>query len=148
MRLTVSCCIRFHTTYQLTEKSDIYSFGVVLLELITGQRAIQSGRSKVHIVPYMASYIATGNIGAVVDKRFRGSFSSNSIKSVTDLAMQCTADTSADRPTIVDVVNRLKVCIELEATSENGTDRNVEGERSVQFSALEVEGSNHHLSPR
>ncbi|KAG6530382.1 hypothetical protein ZIOFF_012612 [Zingiber officinale] len=138
----------FHTTYQLTEKSDIYSFGVVLLELITGQRAIQSGRSKVHIVQYMASYIAVGNIDAVVDKRFRRSFSSNSIRNVTDLAMQCTADTSADRPTIVDVVNQLKVCIELEATSENGTDRNVEGERSVQFSALEVEGSNHHLGPR
>ncbi|KAG6526593.1 hypothetical protein ZIOFF_016585 [Zingiber officinale] len=138
----------FHTTYQLTEKSDIYSFGVVLLELITGQRAIQSGRSKVHIVQYMASYIAAGNIDAVVDKRFRRSFSSNSIRNVTDLAMQCTADTSADRPTIVDVVNQLKVCIELEATSENGTDRNVEGERSVQFSALEVEGSNHHLGPR
>lgn len=148
MRLTVNCCIRFHKTYELTEKSDIYSFGVILLELITGQRAIQSGRNKVHIVQYMASYIAAGNIDAAVDKRFRGSFNRNSISSVTDLAMQCTADTSADRPTIVDVVNRLKVCIELEATSENGTDQKVEGERSVQFSALEVEGSNHHLGPR
>ncbi|KAG6527313.1 hypothetical protein ZIOFF_009412 [Zingiber officinale] len=58
----------------------------------------------------------------------------------TDLAMQCTADTSADRPMIVDVVNGLKECIGLEAASEESTYWNIKSESSVQFSALEVEG--------
>ncbi|KAG6523068.1 hypothetical protein ZIOFF_012921 [Zingiber officinale] len=48
------------------------------------------------------------------------------------------SDTSADRPMIVDIVNRLKECMELVATSEDSTNWNVEGERSVQFNALEA----------
>ncbi|KAG6527315.1 hypothetical protein ZIOFF_009414 [Zingiber officinale] len=45
---------------------------------------------------------------------------------------KCTADTSADRPMIVDVVNVLKECIGLEAASEESTDWNIKGESSVQ----------------
>jgi serine/threonine protein kinase len=33
---------RYYTSQQLTEKSDIYSFGVILLELISGQEPISS----------------------------------------------------------------------------------------------------------
>jgi serine/threonine protein kinase len=33
---------RYYTSQQLTEKSDIYSFGVILLELISGQEPISN----------------------------------------------------------------------------------------------------------
>lgn len=33
---------RYYISQQLTDKSDIYSFGVILLELISGQEAISN----------------------------------------------------------------------------------------------------------
>lgn len=39
------CAPEYQRTGQLTVKSDIYSFGVVLLELITGRRAIDTTRN-------------------------------------------------------------------------------------------------------
>jgi serine/threonine protein kinase len=40
------CAPEYASTGQLTVKSDIYSFGVVFLELITGRRALDSNRPR------------------------------------------------------------------------------------------------------
>lgn len=40
------CAPEYQKTGQLTVKSDIYSFGVVFLELITGRRTIDTARRK------------------------------------------------------------------------------------------------------
>ena len=37
-------------THRLTEKSDVYSIGIVFLELLTGMRPISHGRNIVHEV--------------------------------------------------------------------------------------------------
>ena len=34
--------VRYYVSQQLTEKSDMYSFGVILLELISGQEPISN----------------------------------------------------------------------------------------------------------
>lgn len=36
------CLDRYYISQQLTEKSDIYSFGVILLELISGHEPISN----------------------------------------------------------------------------------------------------------
>ena len=53
------CAPEYAMTGQLTVKSDIYSFGVVLLELITGRRAIDpSGSSADHnLVAWVKSIV-------------------------------------------------------------------------------------------
>lgn len=41
----------YFLTHKLTEKSDVYSLGVVFLELLTGMQPISHGRNIVREVP-------------------------------------------------------------------------------------------------
>ncbi|KAJ4821271.1 Leucine-rich repeat protein kinase family protein [Rhynchospora pubera] len=112
----------YHMTSQLTEKSDVYSFGVVLLEQITGQkaiiRALNQGSENTHIVQWVRKRLVRGNIESVVDARMQGDYDLNSVWKVADLALKCTMPCGSQRPTMPEVVIKLKECMELEVSGE------------------------------
>ena len=109
-------------TSQLTEKSDVYSFGVVLLELVTGQRAIiraqSEGAEDTNIVSWVRQRLATGNMESIVDAKMQGHYNVNSVWKVADLALKYTMMCGSQRPTMPEVVIKLKECMVLEVTSE------------------------------
>lgn len=84
---------RYYQTGRLTESSDVYSFEVVLLEVVTGELPILSGHG--HIVHRVKQKIATGDLSSVADSRFRGAYDANSVWKVVETAMMCTADDTA-----------------------------------------------------
>ncbi|KAJ0444842.1 putative transferase, protein kinase RLK-Pelle-LRR-I-1 family [Helianthus annuus] len=98
----------YYTTNRLTEKSDVYSFGVVLLELITGRQAISKD---IYIVNRVKSMVEKGSIEHIVDPRLYGDFEVNTACKVVELAMTCVDSSSANRPTMNDVVTDLKFCL-------------------------------------
>lgn len=64
------CAPEYAMTGKLTKTSDIYSFGVVLLELITGRRAIDTTKSTreqilVHWVSFTPSFTCHQEISSV-----------------------------------------------------------------------------------
>ena len=59
----------YHTTNRLSEKSDVYSFGVVILKIITGRPAITKGNDSGHIVQWVISRLAIGDITNIVDPK-------------------------------------------------------------------------------
>jgi serine/threonine protein kinase len=99
---------------QLTTKSDVYSFGVVLLELVTGKPAILRDPVPINIIQWVRQRLAQGNIEAVVDARMHGHYDVNTVWKVADIALMCTAQSSVQRPNMIDVVAQLWECIELE----------------------------------
>ncbi|RWR78180.1 putative LRR receptor-like serine/threonine-protein kinase [Cinnamomum micranthum f. kanehirae] len=105
----------FHSN-NLTQKSDVYSFGVVLLELITGQPAIS--RSKRNLVDWASPRIATRDIQAIVDPRLEGNYDVNTLFKAGEIALACTSPRSIDRPTMTDVVAKLKDCLGTETVAE------------------------------
>lgn len=60
---------RYYTTYQLSQKSNVYNFGVVLWELITGQRPLLQGSKNAHIVQRVRQGLVQGNIEDIVDAK-------------------------------------------------------------------------------
>ncbi|XP_076912553.1 uncharacterized protein LOC143570921 isoform X1 [Bidens hawaiensis] len=87
-------------THQLTQKIDVFSFGVLLIEILTGRRPIQSKRSheeKVTLKWAFGKYIE-GDIMDLVDPQMRESLDIEIIGKIFELAFQCAAPTRADRP--------------------------------------------------
>ena len=81
----------------LNKKSHIYSFGVVLLELITGQPAIKNPRN-IHIVGWVSPMIKRGDMRSIVDPRLQGAFNANSAWKALEITLACVASTGMQRP--------------------------------------------------
>ncbi|KAJ9179281.1 hypothetical protein P3X46_011090 [Hevea brasiliensis] len=104
----------YHVTNWLTEKSDVYSFGVVLLEIITSRPVIAKTADKIHLSTWVSSMLDKGDIKAIADPRLNVDFDINSLWKVTELAMACVSETSAERPTMSQVVMELNECLATE----------------------------------
>ncbi|KAM3399750.1 hypothetical protein ACQJBY_004903 [Aegilops geniculata] len=104
----------YQATVQPTTKSDVYSFGVVLLELVTGKPAILSEPEPTNIIHWVRQRLARGNIEGVVDAQMQGGYNVNSVWKVAEIALKCTAQASAQRPSMADVVAQLQECVVLE----------------------------------
>ena len=100
-------------TGNLNRKRIVYSFGIVLLELITGRPAIQNP-GKVHIASWVWSMVERGNIGSIVDPRLQGDFNTNSAWKVTEIALTCVPSTGMRRPEMNEVLTNLKECLGIE----------------------------------
>ncbi|CAM0878644.1 unnamed protein product [Alopecurus aequalis] len=99
----------YHATFQLTVKTDVYSFGIVLLEIITGQPPVIMDPHTIHLPIWVRQKIAKGNIHDVVDKNMLDQYDVISLEGVIDLAMNCVENAAVDRPTMTEVISRLKV---------------------------------------
>ncbi|WVZ24663.1 hypothetical protein V8G54_003207 [Vigna mungo] len=92
-------------TQELTEKSDIYSFGVLLLEIVTGRRAIQDNKNLVEWAqPYMES---DTRLLELVDPNVRESFDLDQLQTVISIVAWCTHREGRARPSIKQVLRLL-----------------------------------------
>lgn len=97
----------------------MYSFGIVLLETVTGEPPMVPGSG--HIVQRIKQMIPTGNISLIADTQLRGAYDVSSMWKVLDIAMMCTADSAAQRPTMAAVVAQLRESLALEEAREDST---------------------------
>nr|GEX10377.1 protein kinase-like domain, phloem protein 2-like protein [Tanacetum cinerariifolium] len=107
---------------KLNKKSDIYSFGVVLLEILTGRLAYDSVYTKFDekgIAPIARDHFEKGTIMEIVDHNIKEetdeyAFSlskgpnKESLNIYLEIAFRCVAETQAQRPTIEVVIKELK----------------------------------------
>ena len=100
----------------LNEKSDVYSLGVVLLQIITSRPAISRSQHTSKWVEYM---IGNGDITRIVDPKLREDFDINSVWNAVEIATACVSPTSMDRPNMSHVVTELENCLAAEIASKN-----------------------------
>ncbi|OEL15522.1 G-type lectin S-receptor-like serine/threonine-protein kinase [Dichanthelium oligosanthes] len=97
----------------VTPKVDVYSFGMVLLEIISGKRnspdVCTSTPHHVAFFPVRAiSQLHEGDVRSLVDPRLQGDFDLEEVERVFKVAFWCIQDDESDRPTMVEVVRALE----------------------------------------
>ncbi|KAL3632133.1 hypothetical protein CASFOL_025117 [Castilleja foliolosa] len=100
----------YSESWMATLRGDMYSLGVVLLELLTGKRPVEvfkarMSRDLVVWVQEMRNE-ATGN--EIFDPTLRGKGFEEEMARVLDVACRCVGKNPLDRPTITEVVDWLK----------------------------------------
>ncbi|XP_026460726.1 probable LRR receptor-like serine/threonine-protein kinase At1g06840 isoform X2 [Papaver somniferum] len=93
----------YFLTYKLTDKSDVYSLGVVFLEILTGRLPIQNGKN---IVREVTGEYNSGTIFSIIDEKM-GSYPSKCIQKFVTLALQCCQEDTDARPSMAQIVKEL-----------------------------------------
>ncbi|CAK9275841.1 unnamed protein product [Sphagnum jensenii] len=106
----------YYTNKQLTTKSDVFSFGVVLLELICGRKPIdvELPPSKRQLTNWVRSHLQAGVIHPIVDQALGNQFNVESMWKVAEIAIRSVEPYSAHRPTMMQVVADLREAMEIE----------------------------------
>ncbi|XP_047310416.1 probable LRR receptor-like serine/threonine-protein kinase At1g05700 [Impatiens glandulifera] len=101
----------YYMTNRVTEKSDVYGFGIVLLEIVTGKSAVSRRQGDAHIIEWVDEMISTADANQIADNRLRGEFDTNCLWKLVELAMACVSRESVRRPNMTQVVMELKDCL-------------------------------------
>jgi len=111
-------------TGHLKQKSDIYSFGVVLYEILTGRRAIERNRpaSEQRLLEWVKQFPADSKMFyLIMDLRLRNNYPLNTARKIAKLADQCLSKEAEDRPDMAEIIAILKEAImDSEGSSPSG----------------------------
>ncbi|KAC9196935.1 hypothetical protein E3N88_46207 [Mikania micrantha] len=95
-------------TGHVTTMCDIYSFGVFLLESITGRNAVDAQRpKKERNMVYWATHVGS-NIKKIMDPRLEGKYPLHGASEYVALALKCVAGDPKNRPSAEEVLQSLE----------------------------------------
>ncbi|KAF1883870.1 hypothetical protein Lal_00038363 [Lupinus albus] len=127
-------------THKLTDKSDVYSLGIVYLELLTGMKPISHGKNIVREVNVACE---SGMIYSIIDSRM-GFYQSDCLDKFLNLALSCCQDNPDLRPSMLDIVRELEDIIAMfpETNDTNTFSHNSFGKLPPSSSSLASSSSN------
>ncbi|XP_077213095.1 leucine-rich repeat protein kinase family protein [Tasmannia lanceolata] len=97
-------------TVKITEKCDVYGFGVLVLEVVTGKRPVEYMEDDVVVLCDMVrGALEEGRVEQCVDGRLRGDFPGEEAIPVMKLGLICTSQVPSNRPDMGEVVNILEL---------------------------------------
>ncbi|KAL4377423.1 hypothetical protein GQ457_02G015830 [Hibiscus cannabinus] len=88
------------------EKTDVFAFGVVLLEILTGRRAVDS-LSRQSLVIWAKPLLELNNVNLLVDPRLQHSYDPTEMKHAMLTASLCISHLASSRPSMKKVVEML-----------------------------------------
>ncbi|KAL1193372.1 putatively inactive leucine-rich repeat receptor-like protein kinase [Cardamine amara subsp. amara] len=95
---------------RVNEKCDVYGFGVLILELVTGRRPVEYGEdSFVILSDHVRTLLEQGNVLECIDPMMEEDYSEDEVLPVLKVALVCTSQIPSNRPTMAEIVQILQV---------------------------------------
>ncbi|WCJ35452.1 Protein kinase superfamily protein [Euphorbia peplus] len=101
----------YASTGMLNERSDVYSFGILLMEIISGRNPVDYSRpaGEVNLVEWLKTMVTNRNAEGVLDPRLTEKPSSRALKRALLVALRCVDPNSQKRPKMGHVIHMLEV---------------------------------------
>ncbi|XVE93086.1 hypothetical protein REPUB_Repub01dG0159900 [Reevesia pubescens] len=100
------------STGKSSEKTDVFGYGVMLLELITGQRAFDLARlandDDVMLLDWVKGLLKDRRLETLVDADLNGNYIDGEVEQLIQVALLCTQGSPMERPKMSEVVRMLE----------------------------------------
>ncbi|GMI88371.1 SOMATIC EMBRYOGENESIS RECEPTOR-LIKE KINASE 3, BRI1-associated receptor kinase [Hibiscus trionum] len=100
------------STGKSSEKTDVFGYGVMLLELITGQRAFDLARlandDDVMLLDWVKGLLEERKLETLVDSDLDGNYIDAEVEHLIQVALLCTQGSPMERPKMAEVVRMLE----------------------------------------
>ncbi|KAF6997089.1 hypothetical protein CFC21_013344 [Triticum aestivum] len=98
-------------------KVDVYSYGIVLLEILMGSRITEQrtvdGKERLQmsqIVQALEQVVASGDVVSLVDSRLNGQFNPRQAMEMLKISLSCIMEERSSRPAMDDIFKALIAC--------------------------------------
>lgn len=100
----------YETLGKAKESCDIYSFGILLLELASGQRPVErvKGTIKRTIIDWALPLACERNFAEMADPRLNGKYVEEELRRVVLVGLMCSHSQPEKRPTMLEVLELLR----------------------------------------
>lgn len=127
-------------------KSDVYGFGVVLLEIMTGLRALDTKRpnGEQNLVEWLRPVLSQKRkLKNIMDIRIEGQYSSKAMLQAAQLTLKCLESDPKSRPSMKEVLEALE---QIEAIKDKEKPKGTKSASGSSRSSISHRSA-HHRSP-
>ncbi|GLT70821.1 hypothetical protein SLA2020_428780 [Shorea laevis] len=110
----------YFRTCKLSEKLDVYSLGIVLLEVLCGRRMIdQNAEGEVfYLISEIIKYIKNGCVHELIDPFLKGKIAPVCLIEFVEIAVSCVFLNTNERPSMGEVEVTLELALELQEKAD------------------------------
>lgn len=100
----------YASTGMLNERSDVYSFGILIMEIITGRNPVDYSRppEEVNLIEWLKKMVANRNPEGVLDPKLPEKPTSRALKRALLVALRCVDANAQKRPKMGHIIHMLE----------------------------------------
>ncbi|XP_042498534.1 somatic embryogenesis receptor kinase 1-like [Macadamia integrifolia] len=102
----------YFSTGKSSEKTDVFGYGIMLLEFITGQRAFDLARRRnkddIMLLDWVKGLLKEKKLDMLVDPDLQNNYAEAEVEQLIQVALLCTQGSPMDRPKMSEVVRMLE----------------------------------------